>query len=78
VSSTYKDHTFNSTAISTPGAGRVYEIEGAHGKSARCRPFLTSIAACRRYVNTRIDLALFNARANQSINAHAGPFGETP
>lgn len=52
--STYKGHTFRRSSTTTDtrhGVRNVYEIEGDFAKAAAVRPFLTTIAACREYVN---------------------------
>jgi hypothetical protein len=56
MSTSYKGHTFTRTSVTTDG-GNVYEIDGPYGKRATVRPFLTSIRACRSYVNKRLELA---------------------
>ena len=59
----YKRHTITRTSATTsvlfslPGGRlyeavrRVYAIEGRHGKSAWVRPFITSLAGAREYIN---------------------------
>ena len=52
---TYKGHEIEKTSITCgDNYAHVYEIEGPHGKSAMQRPFLTSVAACKRYINERL------------------------
>lgn len=60
----FKSHTFTRTATTTGDRGaHVYEIDGTHGKRATVRPFLTTIAACREYVNNAIFWASTEGRA---------------
>ena len=54
TTSTYKNHEFTKTSTTTytaNGIRNVYEISGEFGKGACVRPFLTSVSACRDYVN---------------------------
>jgi hypothetical protein len=55
----YKNHQISRSATTTDtahGIKNVYEINGRHGKRAAARPFLTSVAACRRYITEQIEL----------------------
>lgn len=59
MSTAYKGHTISQTSTTTGGNNgnpvrHVYEIEGAHGKGACVRPFLTSVAQCREFINDRL------------------------
>lgn len=54
----FKQHEFTRTSTTTDtrrGIQHVYEVAGRFPKSACTRPFLSSVAACRRYVNAAIE-----------------------
>ena len=64
---TYKNHEITRTNVTTsvllplPGGRqyeavrRVYAIEGRYGKSAWVRPFITSLAGAREYINDELE-----------------------
>lgn len=59
MSTAYKGHTIYQSSTTTGGNNgnpvrHVYEIAGPHGKGACVRPFLTSTAQCREYINDKL------------------------
>lgn len=67
-STNYKNHIITRSATTTSvtktvfgkqtdAIGYLYSIEGVHGKTAGMRPLLTSVSACREYINEKIDAA---------------------
>ena len=68
MSSMYKGHMISQSETTTGGNNgnavrHVYEIDGEHGKPACVRPFLTSIAQCREFINDRLFWASHEGRA---------------
>ena len=53
---TFKHNTIAITNTTTGNRAKyVFEIVGKQGKNACVRPFLTSVASCKRYINERIE-----------------------
>lgn len=53
---TYRGHTFNQSNKTSATSGKLlYEVDGEFKKSAATRPFLTSVAAVKKYINESYD-----------------------
>lgn len=71
TTNSYKNHLITESGTTTDtarGIKHVFEIaDGPHSKRATARPFLTSVAACREYINREADYSA--SRAENSIES---------